>query len=167
MTQWANILKTRPISYAFSSKLKQQKCHKIWKKTICKNTPKKQANFNYNKPKNNQPANLKQNPQLQGKTSPISGENRKVGNTAGNRCSCVRDIVRDQAFIWRETRDKILILQRKVHRDVFHWKHNVAWNLLWMLFNFPQLKTFIMDLWASPVIRVFSNGTKDLSHVKI
>ena len=46
---------------AFCSKLKQQKCHTIWKKSnplnrICKNQGKQQTTFKQNKLKNKQPA---------------------------------------------------------------------------------------------------------------
>jgi len=37
-----------------------------------KHKPKKQANFNQNKPKNKQPASLQKNPQIHKKTSPNS-----------------------------------------------------------------------------------------------
>jgi len=79
-----SIFSQKHAQYAFSSTLKQQKCHKMKKKAIHKaEICKKQANFNQNKPKNKQPASLQKNLQVQlhKKTSPNSGEIRKVGNT--------------------------------------------------------------------------------------
>jgi len=54
----------------------------IEKKTIRKTQIcKKQANINWNKPKEKQPASSKKKTQLHKKTSPNSRENRNVGNT--------------------------------------------------------------------------------------
>jgi len=69
--------------YAFRSILKEQKCHKIWKKAVrktegCKNKPKKQTNFIYNKPKNKQPASLQRNPQLHKKQAQFRGKTARL-----------------------------------------------------------------------------------------
>jgi len=77
---------------AFRSKLKQQKCHKIWKKSnlqsrnLKKTSPKINQISIKTSPKTSNRQVLKKT-QLHRKTNPNSRENRKAGNTAPQRWS--------------------------------------------------------------------------------
>jgi len=71
--------------------LKQQKCHTIFIKSNPQNrhlqkTSPKQATLRYNKPKESNPQIFTKNTTPQ-KTSPNSGENRKIGNIAAKTAS--------------------------------------------------------------------------------
>jgi len=69
--------------YAFSSKLKRQKCHKIWKKSNMQNRNlQKTSKFQLKQVQKQATRKSSKKTQLHKKTSPNSREKRKVGNTA-------------------------------------------------------------------------------------
>jgi len=66
---------------AFSSKLKQKKCHKIFKKAIHKTNLQKTSKFKLKQAQKQATRKSSKKTPLHKKTSPNSQENHKVGNT--------------------------------------------------------------------------------------
>jgi len=65
--------------YAFSSKLKRQKCHKIWKKSnLQKTSPKNKQNSIETSPKTSNPQVLKKNLNSTKKQAQIRGKNARL-----------------------------------------------------------------------------------------
>jgi len=95
----------------------------IRKTEICK----KQANFNWNKPKNKQPASLQKNLQLHKKSS-NSRENSKVSNTATNTQHNTQAAYQrwsDSGFLLS---DPILFLKNDIcirSESCFCWNHTI------------------------------------------
>jgi len=99
------------VQYAFSSILKQQKCHKIKKKESAKKQVQKPSKFELKlSPKPSNPQVFEKTGTTPQKPSPNSRENRKVGNTApstvhsrGLSCSLLRALAEVSACCWLQS----------------------------------------------------------------